>query len=157
MPDTRQFDHEKLQVYQLELEFIGWLTDLFAEIQAAKTPRLAEVIDQLDRASLSALLNTAEGNGRRATQQRVRFFDDARGSATECAACLDAIVAKRACKSERILEGKDMLLSVVSILSALITRFESTTVKSAPRNAPTNGMRRKTAPRSQSFREEEEE
>jgi four helix bundle protein len=124
MPASRQFDHEKLQVYQLELEFIAWLTDLFAEVQAAKVPRLAEVLDQLDRASLSALLNTAEGNGRRATQQRVKFFDDARGSCTECAACLDALVAKRACKKERVFEGKDMLLSIVSILSALISRFE---------------------------------
>ena len=124
MPSARQFDHEKLQVYQLELEFIAWLTNLFEEVQAAKVPRLTEVLDQLDRASLSALLNTAEGNGRRASQQRVKFFDDARGSSTECAACLDALVAKRACKKERVLEGKDMLLSIVSILSALISRFE---------------------------------
>jgi four helix bundle protein len=155
MPDTRQFDHEKLQVYQLELEFIGWLTDLFVEVQASKTPRLAEVLDQLDRASLSALLNTAEGNGRRATQQRVRFFDDARGSATECAACLDAIVAKKACKKERVLSGKDMLLSVVSILSALIIRFEGTSVKSSHRSASAAGARKKSSP--QSFREEETE
>jgi four helix bundle protein len=155
MSDTRQFDHERLQVYQLELEFIAWLTGLFAEIQAAKIPRLAEVLDQLDRASLSALLNTAEGNGRRATQQRVRFFDDARGSATECAACLDAIVAKKACTDDRVLRGKDILLSVVSILSALITRFEGITVKAATRGAPIAGMRRKAA--LQSFREEETE
>lgn len=124
----RQFDHEKLQVYQLELEFISWLTDLFTEIQAAKVPRLTEVIDQLDRGSLSALLNTAEGNGRRASQQRVRFFDDARGSATECAACLDALVAKRACKADRVEKGKDMLLSIVSILSTLVSRFDKGTV-----------------------------
>lgn len=123
----RQFDHEKLQVYQIELEFISWLTDLFVEVQAAKVPRLGEVIDQVDRASLPALLNTAEGNGRRASQQRVRFFDDARGSATECAACLDALVAKRACKAERVAEGKDMLLSIVSILSALVARFDQGT------------------------------
>jgi four helix bundle protein len=139
MPSARQFDHEKLQVYQLELEFIAWLTDLFAEVQAAKVPRLAEVLDQLDRASLSALLNTAEGNGRRATQQRVKFFDDARGSCTECAACLDALVAKRACKKERVFEGKDMLLSIVSILSALISRFEKPSSDS-PRS-PGGGVR----------------
>ncbi|MBB5034202.1 four helix bundle protein [Prosthecobacter vanneervenii] len=154
MPAARQFDHEKLQVYQLELEFIAWLTDLFAEIQASKTPRLAEVLDQLDRASLSALLNTAEGNGRRATQQRVRFFDDARGSATECAACLDAIVAKKACKKERVMRGKDMLLSVVSILSSLIARFEGVPVKSC-RSVPMTGTRLKSA--SRSSREEEKE
>lgn len=153
MPTTRKFDHEKLEVYQLELQFISWLTDLFAEIQSSKTPRISEVIDQLDRASLSALLNTAEGNGRRATQQRVRFFDDARGSATECAACLDAIVAKKACKQERVFEGKDMLLSVVSILSALISRFEGASTKTTGRAGVP--LRRSAVRRS--FREEEEE
>ena len=124
MPSRRQFDHEKLQVYQLELQFIGWLTALFSELQNMKVPRLSETLDQLDRASLSALLNTAEGNGRRASRQRAKFFDDARGSATECAACLDALVAKQACVEERTWEGKDMLIGVVSILTKLIERFE---------------------------------
>ena len=153
MPAARKFDHEKLEVYQFELEFIAWLTDFFEEVQSSKVPRLSEVLDQLDRASLSALLNTAEGNGRRATQQRVRFFDDARGSATECAACLDAIVAKKACKMERVLSGKDMLLSVVSILSALISRFEGASTKTSVR---TGAPLRRTAAR-RSFREEEAE
>jgi four helix bundle protein len=149
MPASRQFDHEELQVYQLELEFIAWLTDPFAEVQAAKVPRLAEVLDQLDRASLSTLLNTAEGNGRRASQQRVKFFDDARGSSTECAACLDALVAKRARTKQRIHEGKDMLLSIVSILSALISRFEkpqATSTRSPGGRVRVGGRRGLTKP-----------
>jgi len=59
------FDHEKLDVYQLELEFITWVTDLLVEIKSGPTSATREVRDQLDRASLSALLNTAEGNGKR--------------------------------------------------------------------------------------------
>jgi four helix bundle protein len=119
------FDHEKLEVYQLELQFIAWLAELFDELRESKHRRIAETLDQLDRASLSALLNTAEGNGRRASQQRVRFFDDARGSATESAACLDALVAKRATTKERIADGKALLVRIVSILTRLIERFES--------------------------------
>ena len=120
----RQFDHEKLEVYQLELRFVSWSTKLIAEVRAKKIPNLRETCDQLDRAALSALLNTAEGNGRRASQQRARFFDDARGSTTECAACLDALVAKEACGTERIEAGKDLLLSVVSMLTKLVERFD---------------------------------
>ena len=86
-------------------------------------------------------------------RQRVRFFDDARGSATECAACLDAIVTKKACKQERVFEGKDMLLSVVSILSALISRFEGASTKTPVRAG--SPLRRTTVRRS--FREEETE
>lgn len=125
-----QFDHEKLEVYQLELEFLTWVTDLLIEIRATQQPHLRETFDQLDRASLSALLNTAEGNGKRATQQRARYFDDARGSAMECAACLDALVAKRATKKERIAEGKALLIRVVSILCKLVEKFDSSPVDS---------------------------
>ena len=78
------FDHEKLEVCQVELAFLTWLTPLLTKVKASGvTSRTGEVLDQLDRASLSALLNTAEGNGRRQRQTRAKFFDDARGSATE--------------------------------------------------------------------------
>ncbi len=119
------FDHEKLEVYQLELAFITWLTPFLAKVKEAPvTSSTAEVINQLDRASLSALLDTAEGNGRRALQTRARFFDDARGSATECAACLDPLVAKQPSDVEGIAQGKEMLLRIVSMLSKLVERFD---------------------------------
>src|SRR4051812_21787563 len=103
------FDHEKLDVYHLELQFIAWVTPLLEEVSHAVTGRTREVCDQLDRASLSTLLNTAEGNGKRQRQVRAKFFDDARGSATECAACLDALVAKNTAVAERVISGKQLL------------------------------------------------
>src|SRR4029077_20153239 len=93
MVSPRHFDHEKLDVYQLELKFLTWVTQLLADISGLSLAQTRELKEQLDRASLSALLNTAEGNGRRQGRQRAEFFDDARGSAIECAACLDASVA----------------------------------------------------------------
>jgi len=117
------FDHEKLAVYQLELEFVAWVTPLIFEIKKNPEAMIREVSDHLDRSSLSALFNTAEGNGKRQSKQRAKFFDDARGSACECAACLDALVAKGQCSSERIIEGKKMLFRIVSMLSKLVDRF----------------------------------
>jgi four helix bundle protein len=123
---TSRFDHENLDVYQLELRFITWVTTLLAQIKHRPTDaRIGEVSEQLDRASLSTLLNTAEGNGKRQRQSRAKFFDDARGSATECAACLDALVAKGVCQPEEVAEGKQMLLRIASMLSKLVTRFDS--------------------------------
>ena len=119
-----KFDHEKLEVYRYELEFVEWVTPLLDEAAASAKGRTREVCDQLDRASLSALLNTAEGNGKRQRPVRAKFFDDARGSATECAACLDALVAKRIVSPERIVAGKDLLLKIVSMLSGLVNRFD---------------------------------
>ena len=121
-----QLDHERLDVYRIELEFIAWATDLMVELSespSAKTRRISETFDHLDRASLSSLFNTAEGNGKRQMKTRAKFFDDARGSATECAACLDALVAKRACEAPRVEQGKALLVRVVSMLSKLVDRF----------------------------------
>ena len=122
------FDHEKLEVYQFELQFIAWVTPLIEDAKAIATGKSREVCDQLDRASLSALLNTAEGNGKRQGQIRAKFFDDARGSATECAACLDALVAKQIFNNERTAEGKSLLLRIVSMLCALVARFDGATM-----------------------------
>jgi four helix bundle protein len=122
---TAKFDHEKLDVYQLELRFVEWVTPLLEEVSSLSKGRTREVCDQLDRASLSTMLNTAEGNGRRPRQTRAKFFDDARGSATECAACLDALVAKKVATQERITEGKLLLARVVSMLCGLVERFDS--------------------------------
>jgi hypothetical protein len=69
-------------------------------------------------------LNTAEGNGRRQGKQRAKFFDDARGSAFECAACLDASVAKKLSTRERIQPGKELLERIVAMLSKLVERFD---------------------------------
>lgn len=123
-PAGAKFDHEKLDVYRYELEFIEWVTPLLDKASISAKVRTREVCDQLDRASLSTLLNTAEGNGKRQRPVRAKFFDDARGSATECAACLDALVAKRIVSLERIVEGKDLLLKIVSMLSGLVNRFD---------------------------------
>jgi four helix bundle protein len=126
------FDHENLDVYQLELRFVAWLAALLANVKRRPFgARIAEVSDQLDRASLSSLLNTAEGNGRRQRQTRAKFFDDARGSVTECAASLDALVAKGICPKEEVQEGKEMLLRIASMLTKLISLFDSSSSSSS--------------------------
>lgn len=118
------FDHERLEVYKLQLQFIGWITDLLEELEQRSSRKTREVCRHLDESSVSVLLNIAEGNGKRQRRIRAKFFDDARGSATECAACLDALVAKHACTPDRVQPGKAMLERVVSMLTKLVARFE---------------------------------
>ena len=122
-----KFDHEKLDVYRLELQFIAWVTPLIEEVKAAAGSKVREVCNHLDRASLSALFNTAEGKGKRQSKLRGRFFDDTRGSAAECASCLDALVAKGVCTEERVDKGKVLLHRIVSILTKLVIRFAPAT------------------------------
>ena len=124
MTARTQFDHEKLEVYNLSLKFVAWLSDLLVEIRKNKIPQLSDIISQMDRSGNSIVLNIAEGNGRRATKQRARFFDDARGSATEPAACLDVAVAKKAVETGRVSEGKALLIRIVSMLTKLVDRYD---------------------------------
>lgn len=119
------FDHEKLNVYQVQLQVVGWVDPLLEEVRRKAPGKTREVRNQLDRASLSVLLNIAEGNGKRQRRTRAKSFDDARGETSESAACLDALVAKRICEKERVREGKELLERVYAMLTKLIDRFES--------------------------------
>lgn len=111
----RQFDHDKLTVYQNAIKFVARADGLLAEL-----PKSIAVHDQLDRASTSIPLNIAEGNGKHTPADRCRFFDNARGSALECAACLDVLVAKKKIESEAADEAKEVLIEIVSMLVGLI-------------------------------------
>ena len=112
---NRRFDHEKLEVYQESLAFIAWLEPLLQQL-----PKSLSVWDQLDRASTSIPLNIAEGNGKFTGPDRCRFLDNSRGSALECAAALDVLVAKGKCDVEQVTPGKQRLLSIVSMWVGLI-------------------------------------
>ena len=108
-------DQEKLGVHQASLEFITWTIPLLEGLSGS-----ASVRNQLDRASTSVPLNIAEGNGKFTSPDRCRFFDNARGSALESAACLDVMVAKRFVSAAEIQTGKEMLMKIVSRLFGLI-------------------------------------
>ena len=109
------FDHEKLIAYQRSIQFVAWSSPLLE-----KLPAKLAVTDQLDRASTSVPLNIAEGNAKYSAPDRCRYFDTARGSALECAACLDVLVAKGKCTAEQIQSGKETLHETVSLLVGLI-------------------------------------
>jgi four helix bundle protein len=117
---ARQFDHEKLKVYQAAIQFVAWSTELAAQIRSK-----AAVKDQLDRASTSIPVNIAEGNGKFAIKDRCRFLDFPPSSALECAACLDVLVAKRLSDKRAVRPGKEQLFEIVLMLMGLIQSLTS--------------------------------
>jgi len=70
-------------------------------------------------------LNIAEGNGKYTPKDRCRFFDIAHGSALECAAGLDILVAKAKLTPDEIRPGKESLQRIVRMLIGLIKRNSS--------------------------------
>src|SRR5688572_9350186 len=84
--DTQpRLDFEKLDVYRVAVEFHALVASL------RLPPGRRELRDQLDRAALSIVLNTAEGGGRVGAADKARFYAMARGSAMECAALFDVL------------------------------------------------------------------
>ena len=115
---TPHFDHEKLDVYQQSIAFCGWAGDIVATISVKTAAK-----DQLDRASTSIPLNIAEGNGKFSANDRARFLEIARGSALECAACLDVLVKRKLINADEVGSAKVQLAGIVRMLIGLLKRF----------------------------------
>ncbi|MFU8848460.1 MAG: four helix bundle protein [Opitutales bacterium] len=107
--------HEKLDVYQIAIDYIAWVFKYSERL----TGSLRHARDQWLRASQSIPLNIAEGNGKSAPADRRRFFEIARGSALECAAIQDVLVACNALESTLHSEKKEIIDRIAIMLSRL--------------------------------------
>lgn len=114
-----QFAHEKLDVYRRAIDFVTWSHDLSKQIKAAGSVR-----SQLERASTSIPLNIAEGNVKSSPRDRRRYFEIALGSAVECAAILDVLVARRLQDPVEIAAGRDSIRRIISMLIRLVRSID---------------------------------
>lgn len=112
------FDHEKLDVYRLALDYMA---ATFESAQALSGLH-RHSRDQWLRAAQSIPLNIAEGNGKRSLKDRSRFFDIARGSALECAAIQDVLVISGAIDVATSDCRKSNLKRIVAMLTRLAMR-----------------------------------
>jgi four helix bundle protein len=114
------FDHDRLDVYRLAVEY------------TAESFRIAQGLpglhrharDQWLRAAQSIPLNIAEGNGKRSLNDRARFLDIARGSALECAAIRDVLVASDGLGVEASQGLKRKLHRIVSMLTRMAMKAD---------------------------------
>ncbi len=82
------FDHERLDVYRLSIEYVAFSYRIAKSLTGMNRPAR----DQWLRAAQSIPLNIAEGNGKQSLKDKNRFFEIARGSALECASIHDVLV-----------------------------------------------------------------
>jgi four helix bundle protein len=113
------FDHESLDAYRAAVEFAAWAGEVIEKLPAKLSAR-----DQLDRASTSAVLNIAEGNGKFSLRDRRRYFEIALGSELECAGCIDILVVRKYRTLAEARVGKTKLQRAVSPLIGLIRSLE---------------------------------
>lgn len=128
------FDHERLDVYRLSLDFLKLANDVVVALPRGR----AYFADELGRAALSIVLNVAEGAGKTSANDKRRYYVTARGSATESAALLDALHRVALLETTKQEAGKEMLLRIVSMLVKLARNLESA--------APSRPMAKETGP-----------
>jgi four helix bundle protein len=114
------FDHERLDVYKVALAFLTVAEKLVGTLPRGRS----HLADQLTRASLSIVLNIAEGAGKTSAADKRRYYLCARGSATESAALLDVYARLELASPNDHQEGKQMLERIVSMLVRLAKSFE---------------------------------
>ena len=114
-----QFDHKRLDAYQVAIDFVALANDVVEHLPRGR----AHLADQLQRASLSVPLNIAEGAGEFSPKDKKRFYRMALRSATECSAIL---VCRRLDLAQAVVlsSGRDLLLRIVSMLTRLVLREE---------------------------------
>jgi len=113
------FDFQKLGVYSKakSLAFDLYQFTLLSELSPT-------VKDQLQRASLSIMLNIAEGSSRFSNKGRRNFMIIARGSAIECAAIIDFLITIGVISEILAQEYSERLEEVSKMLFGMIKRFE---------------------------------
>ena len=106
------FDHEKLDVYRVSLEFVLIADGIIEHLPKGK----AYLADQLKRAGSSISLNIAEGAGEFSGNEKARFYRMAKRSATECASILDICRCLKVVEESHYLKGRELLIRIVSML-----------------------------------------
>jgi four helix bundle protein len=78
-----------------------------------------ELRDQLNRASLSVILNLSEGVGRGSGIDKARFYSIARGSTMECAAIFDVVRSLRLAPIAICRDARNKIIRIVQMMTKL--------------------------------------
>ena len=97
MNDLPVYKFQKLEVYQLGLDFVDKVYELTIKLPDSERFNLRS---QIERASTSIVLNIAEGSTGQTNLEQNRFLGMALRSYLETVACLDLIARRRYIQSE---------------------------------------------------------
>ena len=110
------FDHEKLDVYQAAIKFVGLADGIVKGLPRGRS----YLADEIRRAAASIPLNIAEGAGEYSRKDKARFYRIALRSATESAALLDVCSQLSLADARLVSTGRDLLLRIVPMLTRMV-------------------------------------
>jgi len=109
-------NHRKLKCYAVLLETAKRVPSIVALMPRGHS----HLVDQLERALSSAILNLSEGNGRTSPKERARFFDISLASIAETSSAIDVMQAFRLVS----IPDAEKIRSSLAVAYAMIVRLK---------------------------------
>ena len=126
-PEPPEYKFQKLDVYQLGLEFVDRIYQLTSQLPKSERFNLRS---QLERAATSIVLNIAEGSTGQTNMEQNRFLGMALRSYIETIACMDLIERRKYLKVETISSARQLGHQVFVKLQALRRALKNRSVSS---------------------------
>lgn len=98
-----KFDFEKLEVYQLALEFLDFTFEICKNISTDLQYCLG---DNLKRAGISISNNIAEGSGKKSGKEKARYYGTSLDSTRECINMFIILDRQKAINKENYLKAR---------------------------------------------------
>ena len=117
------FEHERLVVYQLAIEFLATAEDLVEHLP----PRREFLAGELGQAAVATPLLIAEGASGLPAEESQRLHRQALRSAARCAALLDVLRRLALAEAGPLSAARRHLVRLIDILSGLVRRREEAT------------------------------
>ena len=129
------YKFQKLEIYQLALDYIGLIYDL-----AEKLPRSEDfnLRSQITRAATSIALNIAEGSTSQSDPEQARFLGMALRSLVETVACQDIVELKKYATSDDLRSSRELgskLFAKVQSMKKFLGRTQTKELSGVGRSA----------------------
>jgi len=112
-----EFNFENLEIYQRALNFAN---EVYTVTKEWPKEHNFSLVDQLRRASLSIVLNIAEGASRTSLEFK-RFISISRGSCHECVPIIEIAFKQGLINSKR----KETWLNEITVMSKMLSRLKT--------------------------------
>jgi len=116
-----KFDFEKLEVYQLALEF---LSELFKIYRRLPRDLQYSIGNNFIRAGLSISNNLAEGSGKKSKKEKARYYGTSLDSTRECISMINVLLREKLIDKETYLMLRQKGKRITSMITGLINSLE---------------------------------
>ncbi len=117
MEENLEFDFEKLEVYQLSLEFIDFIFIIYKQLPNHLRYNLG---DNLIRAGVSVSNNIAEGSGKRSSREKSRYYGTSLDPTREVINMFIILMRQKAVGQQDYIKARNYGKRLTSMLFRLI-------------------------------------